>query len=396
MKEKKHMLLEIILSLFIFFCLFGFNNDHFNSSTTNTSIVIPYINVNFSVLLFLLSIFSFCIILNKKKLNFNNISLLLFLRIFFYFIPLLYFKEDSNFQIGIAYSIIQCFFSFFIGFNAKKIKYKNIVNILFTYTIFIFFEEIATLLLHNISIFSSNLKWFMVIPVGRNNYISCILLPTFILVSKYYSNNKIFKFIYSFIIFIAILATGSRLALILFLLYIIYDLLFVNNKFLITKNKLSILFIIIIFLSGIILFSKHSFNLSEMFNRIFSSSLYKNRFMVYKDSIKLFFKNPLLGRSAFSYNVFDVRKCHNFFLESLVQTGIIGTVIYTMAIFLSIKNINQIQELKIRESLKGFVIMWLIQGLMEPNLFGLVSDFYFWIIVGLANSVFVEERRYLR
>ena len=381
-----------ILILFCFVCLFGFNNEHFETSSIYTSIVIPYFNINFTVFTLIISISMLLIILLLKKIKINTIIILLLIRCILYFIPILYIFDGEEFKVGMCYAIIQCFFSFFIGINSEQENLENIIKVLMIYSIIICIEEAYTLLQHNISIFSNDLKWWMVIPLGRNNYITCVLIPTYALVSNYIDNNKLLKNIYFLIILFGVLATGSRLGLILYISYNIY------NKLKEKKNKKDIMIffsaIIIIFITFIVLgMNKYLILLAD---RFFSTSLYANRLQVYREAFEVFLNNPIFGRSAFEYSVYDVTKCHNFILESLVQTGIIGTIVYLISLGLVINKIKSIEDQRTKKSLMSFIVLWLLQGLLEPNLFGLMSDFYFWIILGIGYGIALKEKEGLK
>ena len=177
--------------------------------------------VNTTVILFILSLITIVSLLFFSKGTIDYVFLMLLLRIPIYFIPCFYIS--GNFKIGIAYAIVQCLFSYYIG-NKYKGTLENIARLMLLFSIAISMEVFAVLLLNNISIFASNLKWYMVIPMGKSNYISCMLLPCYALVDTYYRkySKRILIVLYSIFILVAILGTGSKLALVLFLGYQVF------------------------------------------------------------------------------------------------------------------------------------------------------------------------------
>lgn len=121
----------------------------------------------------------------------------------------------------------------------------------------------------------------------------------------------------------------------------------------------------------------------------YSNSIFSSRLQVYQESLKVFLKHPLLGRAAYSYSVYDANNAHNFILESLIQTGIIGTLVYFLCLILVIKKLNCIVDKNARKGFLFYLAAILFQGLAEPNMFGLRSDSMLWIVLtfGIALSI---------
>lgn len=389
--EEEQKKTDIIATLFLIcFCimmLFGFNEELTENSAVYKNIIIPHINMNITIALAILSFSAIiaCIILKKNKIDL--ITLLLIFRIPLYCIPIIYITGE--FKIGVFYAIFQCVFSYYIGYNSKE-RFNSIVKILFLYSIAIAIEEFYVLFANNISIFSSNLKWYMVLPMGKSNYISCILLPVYVLVSRFHNDNKIFCFLYTMFIFLAILASGSKLALLLFIFYIIYQGFkkFISTKYFKKKKVLlGLLEFIIIILLIITLSSKYYNGFLSIIMKFTNNNIFENRLLVYKDIFNLILEHIFFGRSAYMYKAFDAVKAHNFILESLIQTGLIGTILFGIILVNVFKRIKNISDSKIKYAIIGFIIIYLIQGLAEPNLFGAASDAFFWVMIGIAISI---------
>ena len=182
-----------------------------------------------------------------------------------------------------------------------------------------------------------------------------------------------------------IICTGSKFAIILIIGYFIINFILVllHGKF--NKPLLNlglILFISFIFALNI----EHIIPFISKLTSKFSLTIFNNRLLVYKDALNLFAINPIFGRSAYAYVVFDAVISHNFILESLVQTGIIGTLIYLTSIFLVLYKLLKNKNCDFKKYFCVFIVGYLIQGLEEPNLFEILSDCYFWLICGITMS----------
>ena len=258
----------------------------------------------------------------------------------------------------------------------------------FLVTIVIGFQIFYTMFYYKISFFSDSLKWYMVIPLGRSNYISCILLPIYVMINFYLveKNKILLSLIYSIYIFLCVLGTGSKWGILLFIIFCVITNIKYFKKIILRKNGVY-LFVLI----ALILFIPFVFNdcvsfIEEIIDKFTSNNIFYNRIQVYKGAIDLIFDNFLFGRSAYYYFIYDASKAHNFILESLIQTGFIGTIIYIIIFVIAIRKVVSIENRIQRNCFLLFIISYLIQGLAEPNLFGATSYAFFWFIVGFAVS----------
>lgn len=395
--EIKDKLTTIFLVLFFFAMLFGFNEEHLSDSIVYKNIVIPYFNLNITYFLCIISIITITFFIILKNVKIDKIFILLLIRIVLYCLPIIYITGD--YKIGIFYAMIQCLFSYFIGRNSSK-GIESLVKILICYSLAICMEIFYVLIVNKISCFSSELKWYMILPMGRNNYLTCILLPIYALAVNYFSEHKLKIAVYSIIMFFAILSTGSRLALIIFLVFVVYNfyLKSVIAKQISKKQKFSLFLKITIFSLCIVMIAiKYSDKVSAVTDRFTVNNIFEGRMLVYKDVFKYIYNNPILGRSAYSYRAYDATKAHNFILESLVQTGLIGTIVYIYILYLVIKRTQLIQNIKARKAITSFLVIYLCQGLIEPNLFGTASDAYFWLIIGIfvliSNNTVLDDNK---
>lgn len=385
-KKSNFTLLYAFILFFIM--LFGFNSEVMESSVVFKNLVIPYIEINITVVLALLSLGIIVLLLFFDKNKVDIIMLLLLARIPLYFIPCLY--VEGNFRIGIAYAVVQCAFSYFIGYRYKG-EFDKIIKLLLVFSFAVSFEVFAVLIINNISIFSSSLKWYMVIPMGKSNFISCILLPIFIIVDNYYKDTKykILLYLYTIFMSVSVLATGSKLALVLLVMYLgfkVVKALCTNRKMnrrTFTRNAV-LAFAVIVGVVAVMFAMQEQVGI--IIKKFVENDIFENRLYVYKDTLALISDNVLLGRGAYSYQVFDAVKAHNFILESLVQTGLIGTSIYLFTLYFCYKKINKQSDSKAKQAVLAFMTMYLLQGMAEPNLFGAISDSFFWLIIGIGCS----------
>ena len=386
-KEKIFNAPLIYLILFCFIELFGFNPDRFEDSIVIRNIVLPYIKMNITVVMATISVLAILLIVINGKKSVNDVATWLIIRIPLYFLPILFISGD--YKIGVAYAVFQCFFSYFIGHNYEG-ELSKVIKVIALFSICIAIEVYAVIIINGISIFAPDLKWYMVIPMGRSNYIDTILIPSFMLVDLFYvhRSNPWLRLFFSIFIGGAVLATGSKLGLAVFIAYLVvesFEYFFEANKLkrsTILKGGIFILFIILILIFALTVFSDEIYGIVF---RYVNNNIFENRIKVFSDSFNLIFESFLFGRSAYSYHVFDAAKAHNWILESLIQTGVAGTVVYIVCLILSIKKINNLKDKRMRRMWLFFVVFYLIHGLGEPNLFGTTSDAFFWLMIGFAN-----------
>lgn len=350
--------------------------------TPNVNIIVPYLPVKVSVAVFGLTLFGLALTLTNKKIKVDIILLLLGLRLLLYLIPAAYVQE--SYSIGTTLAVLQCLFLYFIGLNFKG-SYNILIKIMIIFSLIIIGEELYVLFYRNLSFSSPELKHFMVLPLGRYNYLTCFLLPIYFMVDNYYKGKKNLplKILYTVIVLIGILATGSKLALLLFILYFLFKFLKIVLHFKFSKDNLiyvscGLLTLLIISVLGF-------FNLFEDFSvlhKFFQFSTYEPRLKVYHEGVLLFMEHPFLGRGAAPYQIYDAVSAHNIILEALIQTGIIGTVIYLLCLCVVLKNILRIKDTGFKAVALVFYFSVLIQGMAEPALFGLCFDTFFWFLIG--------------
>lgn len=374
----------IFFILFSVVLLFFFDEKLFEASGSYQNVVAPYINANITISMAFISFIIVFLIMLFKRFTIDKIAMILFFRIPLYFIPVFYISGE--FKIGTSFAVVQCLLAYFIGSQYNN-SFKSVLKILFLINIIASIQVFYTVFYYKVSIFDSSLKWYMVTPVGRSNYITCITLSSFYFIDNYLKDKgkNILRLLFIGFNIATIICTGSKFAIILIIGYFIINFILVllHGKF----NKPLLNLGLILFISFI--FALNIENIIPFISKLtskFSLTIFNNRLLVYKDALNLFAINPIFGRSAYAYVVFDAVISHNFILESLVQTGIIGTLIYLTSIFLVLYKLLKNKNCDFKKYFCVFIVGYLIQGLEEPNLFEILSDCYFWLICGITMS----------
>lgn len=381
----------IFVFLFLFINTFGFNPKLIIDMPSYASMVVPYIPMNITVACFIIALFGLGMSLYTKQIKFDLISLLLFIRIILYFVASLLVKED-NYKIGVFYAVIQSFFIYTICKNYKKDN-KYFYLLLFIFTVFISCEIFYIPLKNKVNFFPTvdgKSKWYMTLPMGVHNYITCILIPIYLLLTNSFLKNKIIRFAYTLMIGLAVLVTSSRWGFLVFLLFTLLNYINDIKTIFLDKKYIRYLFVgvAMLVIACVIFWPFISPAITNILSR-YSISIFSSRLQIFQESFEIFLKHPLLGRAAYSYSVYDANNAHNFILESLIQTGIIGTLVYFLCLILVIKKLNCIVDKKTRKGFILYIAAILFQGLAEPNMFGLRSDSMFWIVLtfGITLSI---------
>lgn len=280
--------------------------------------------------------------------------------IYLYFIFFLYIIFTSFFATNYIHALQSSFsqirfllFSLFIYLCIPHLK--NIDLIIKTWSLLILFIAFDTLiqfyLRHDIfGIKSPAYPERLSGPFGEElivgAFISIMSVPLF---SYFYEKNKNFnlKFTLFFLIYfflITILAlSGERLSFIIFLLSTLIILIFNSNL-----KKILTISIFLIFILGIIYISnKQVKSRVDDFNNIIYNFYESSYGRLYESSFLLFKKNYIFGVGLKNYrydcdNQIDPRPnniyqfCsthpHNFYLEILVETGLIGSILLLSSI----------------------------------------------------------------
>ena len=364
----------IAILIFLSFVLIGSNEN------AQGDIYVFFINFNKTYVLVVL-LFLGLLISTKCNIAFDNISLYLVFRfaavVLSSIILILSNQFQTEYQLGILMAFVVCVIAYLLG---QKIEKSFIAKVLFCCMVVICMQLIVTYIGRRLSFGNIvEIKWWMRIPFGQTNTVGCLVVG---MMAYIVSSNikKVIKLLSLVIAFICIVFTVSRSGFLIYCLYCFY--IFIKwTSHLRMRTLVRGLFFCVALISIIIYFWSES-NLFERFN---FDSLTSSRLQVYKEGIELFLKYPLTGVSAFKFHIYDAVKAHNWILESLIESGIVGSIFYFYAIYLVYKSVK-----KKNKAYVSFIVIYLLHGMVEPNLFTVGLDTFFWLLVGTLQT---EDKR---
>jgi len=118
---------------------------------------------------------------------------------------------------------------------------------------------------------------------------------------------------------------------------------------------------------------------------------FNGRFDIYFDAIEVIKNTYHTGIGVGYANRLNGQLAHNWILECLLQAGVINLVLVVLSFSIII-----FRFWKQRDNCLGYligVVLTLIQGMVEPNLFAFSFDFFFWMLCGFGMSTYRKERR---
>ncbi len=371
---------------------------------SNQSLSYPYYS-NFPkiTVYILLCTLTFVIFSTKKSKYLDLISIILFVRIVLYIIPLLYIDNVEGYW-GNYFAVVVSFFAYLISSQNHNRDISKVIN----KSITIFLTIISLQIIHlffilraKYGILSINLlKFYMVTPIGASNYIACVILP--LLMYTYYSDiTKKTKLSIIVISLSALLIIQSKNAIFVLVIFMSIKLIVAYMRSIrkirdssgIKNTILIITIIMIIMLITIIYFTLRYFIIKwNMGMNYDNTSLYEtinaltsNRLNVYVIEIKRWTEHIFLG-NGLTYVLGQLRS-HNWLIDLLVQSGIIGFAIFIIALIYWYKKISRyLNKSNLIKSAFYLCIIILLQGLAEVSIFTISIDVLFWFMVGISIS----------
>ncbi len=206
----------------------------------------------------------------------------------------------------------------------KNNKDQNIEKAIFSYGVFQSLVAIQTWFMGSyvgrMTVFGLNPIW-----VSRNIGLSVIASLDII-------KKTFIKYFFIIFLVLCMMLTGSRGP---FIALLIVGFLFYTNLGLKNKKYQKILPSIIILVIIILILFGHIV-LDDFFNRgranIFEEGNVQARIMLYKYAWNCFIDNPMLGKGLGSYYLSGDLYPHNIFLELIAETGIIGILLFIVAL----------------------------------------------------------------
>lgn len=259
----------------------------------------------------------------------------------------------------------------------------------------------------------ANITGRAVSSLGQPNYLACYLVLILPFSAYLFSiSKKIFSHVSWASIFIfeiiALIATGSRAALFIFLAVSIAWLIwFLAQKNILSRQKILLIFIsslviVAIFLSFLVVINKDRFEELSNFKRGSAAV----RLDLWSNGIKAVSLKPLFGYGLENqgeaylpyYKVSDALysrpntyndRAHNLILDILLTSGVVGLIFFVYFLYLVFSNLFKSLTDNKWKTLSLFII-WSLVVYLASLLFNFsvtVTNIYFWLIVALAFLV---------
>ncbi len=293
----------------------------------------------------------------------------------------------------VMFLLISIIFTFFYNYSSdERTEIKNL------FVVFSLYSCLQLLVLFLANGFSID-KAFIVMGIGYSNYGATFLLMS-IAYLTFVKTNVFEKIVIGLDVVFLVLTQSFGAYIALFVLIVIALIIKVN-----WRNKKSWLyFMALLAVTAILLavffctslgssvWAMITKKLGYLFAGDFNS-FGSSRVKLYKDSLQNIRKDLFFGEIenivSDSFGVYKPTRTHNFFLESLLNYGIIGTILNAIVVVLIVFDAKKVY--RSREENKASlitIISVLLHGAIEPNFFTLHFELFTWIIIGsmLATS----------
>ena len=305
---------------------------------------------------------------------------------------------ESVYRLNVSF--IPIFMIVISSYVSKSEEAEELINrIISVFTIWLSLQTIGSVL----TTYIQNgilLKKEIVASIGSSNFIAALLLVCviyFLLLPKQ-ENSKKYK-LTLFIGFIGLGFTFSFGSIVTFIL--IMYLYYLTQKKRFSKTTIIIIFITF-FVYGIIIMLYNGILLEMFSNTIFNDFVYKATFKVqqistgnydaafagrgavYSSKFELITQNPLLGYGTNVESASQIRS-HNWILDSLIYTGVMGTSLYLFLIGYLLLKIRKGRNLINNGNAAYFALLaGIVHGFIEPNFFSKPFDFVWWLLASIT------------
>lgn len=391
------IIIHLILSLFVMaFC----EIDTAGSVPLRVFHIVQ--NKGYSLLLLSIATFGIlCLLTNFKICKLDTVSLFLFLKALVDFSHYLYNPQIGDptywyfFSMVIAMPIMYMIFKSFYG------DPKIIITIISIFAVVLVIQELLTAYYNGIPYSSDVFKNYMRIPVAHSNVIGVILLTILVLSIK---NHKLSlkTVILDGIMLFGLLLTQSRGCLIFLLCWLLFiKVQTYYSKY--GKNILPITFIICSVLCIIVIESsaiqKLLFDVSIQDKDMLSIAT-SGRYDIWELAWAHWFSNPLFGEGlgVIEYDIgieVITTGVHNIILDYAVQSGIVGLLLYFIAVIAGMRS-KRNSNIPICRAFKLALVVLLLYSMFEVIYFNYSCVFLFWMMVGIYNSKIIEHELHLK
>lgn len=353
-----------------------------------------YIQYNKSLLLLIISIAALItlgLMSRLKAFKINSVLFFLIAKTVLDILPVFQGKIVPDATFWYHYSMVPFMPIIYVIYSNYYGKIQIILRLLIVFCIIIVFQEVLTAIFNGFSFESNEFKNFLRIPMAHSNIIAVFLLAILILYIKNHT-IKIESLIIISILLFGILLTKSRGA-ILFLLGWICVMMYQKKYEHISVNAIFFLISLALIFSLIIIFSPDVQMIlfeTSISDPYFWSKATSGRTDLFLLALMQIIMNPWLGSGigVTEYNIgYEVVNTgvHNIVLDYIVQSGIIGLLLYSIAIYNVFLNKSDLNNNKINKAINLSVIVILAYSMMEVCYFNYSCIFLFWMLCGLYN-----------
>lgn len=390
-----------VFSYMIIISLFLFIGDDDRIFVTNIS------NSYKNLIIFITTGMFFCIsLLFRYRKDLPIIALYSFLLLILYSVILLLSTSINNNWfgwLGNITSILLCALGIIIFSRINESGIRLILNkINLIISLIVFFQVVATsfFLLGKYSFTSQLYKMEFAIPIGASNAIAVFIVPIFVSVMLK-SHKSRFDYICLCIIITILILTANRSGFFTILIIsILYWKTIVSN---ISFKKSRLFTLMLICTSLFLVFIKYkewiaSFLYSRAGYDISINSFSSGRITILINKLNEIALKPFLGYGAGYESMYSsLTRAHNWIIEIIERSGVIGLLVYCIAIFLPMLVISQNKNKgETSTRLYSILVSILIISLFEPGLLSPRTDFIFGATMGMLISVYIRNHKVVR
>jgi len=347
------------------------------------------------------------ILLFNQNIVLDIIFVTLFLRVPFYLIHPIFFNSFnesflSNYIIVIIPIIV---YQLIVGIGVNKNKLiKSIVaisiSIMFIQTSYVFLNSVLN------AVPDYLFKSTLVIPLGASNYIAAIFIILG-LMSMAIMKTKFFALLSLVGIFLTLSNSGIITSVVVIIILFIRNFKKIKTKYLLLIF-LSSIFVVLSLIFAFNYFFDNNY-LITVFDRYInlingaidllngrqspSADITNGRIQIYEDTFNLFLEKPLFG---WGIGIVEnlTSKVHNWLLQSLINGGLVGTVIYFLPLGIASVKLFYSKHNKLAFYMLLVIFASLFQGMVEPNYFTPTVEFYLWLFIGYTLTISHNENKY--
>lgn len=213
-----------------------------------------------------------------------------------------------------------------------------------------------------------------------------LLLPAMSL----YSRNSIISKLASIVLFILIVVLGSRGAAVIYVMFVIYDLVTRHKKLLVPAALIVMLVVLLIpvFMDALNDLGISSRTLTMLLSGDFRSD--SGRGYLYNEVLDAFWEQPILGLGLWGDRPIIGIYCHNIILEMYINWGMIGATIILLILFFTVI-VLFIASLKENRMI---LVMFLLSGIAPLMVSGsYLTDYYFASFIGILYLISKENSK---